>query len=60
MADKYKPKDKVMAQFRTGEPGAELRLVPAVVLDQVSPGLYRCQTQMGVAIVFGEEELSDG
>lgn len=60
MADKFRPNDKVMAQFRTGEPDAQMRLIPAVVIQQEDPGWYRCRTHMGVAILFAEEALSNG
>lgn len=58
MSDKFNSGDKAMAWWTPGVKGSERRQIPVTVVEQVSPDRYRCQTIMGVAILFGEDDLS--
>ncbi len=56
MADKFKDGQHVIAQWIPATQ-TEPRPIPVTVITQESPGMYRCQTNMGVAMLFKEDDL---
>lgn len=56
MADKYQPEQQLVARWQSAL-SDEASPIPVAVIEQTSPGLYRCATTMGIEILFKEEDL---
>jgi hypothetical protein len=56
MADKFESGQKLAAKWASAL-AEDSGLIPVTVIAQSAPGVYRCETTMGVDIVFKEEDL---
>lgn len=56
MVDKFQNGQELAAKW-TSAFSEETGLIPVTVIEQPTPGMYRCETNMGVEILFKEEDL---
>lgn len=56
MADKFQNGQQLAAKWASAL-SSEVGLIPVTVIEQPTPSVYRCETNMGVEILFKEEDL---